>query len=29
MNIINATLRKTPGLFTVSCEGERIGATTL
>ena len=29
MNIINATLRKTPGLFTVSCEGERIGAITL
>ena len=29
MNIINATLRKTPGLYTVSCEGERISAITL
>ena len=28
MNIINATLRKTPGLYTVSCEGERISAIT-
>jgi len=28
MNIINATLRKTSGLFTVSCEGERISAIT-
>jgi len=29
MNIINATLRRTPGLYTVSCEGERISAITL
>lgn len=29
MNIINATLRKTTGLYTVSCEGERISAITL
>ena len=29
MNIINATLRKTSGLYTVRCEGERISAITL
>ena len=29
MNIINATLRKTPGLHTVTCEGDRISAITL
>ncbi|WP_249675210.1 cytosine deaminase [Pseudomonas abieticivorans] len=28
MKIINATLRKQTGLFTVTCEGERIGAIT-
>ena len=29
MKIINATLRKTPGLHTITCEGEQIAAITL
>ena len=29
MNIINATLRKTSGLHTVTCDGTRISAITL
>ena len=28
MKIINATLRKTPGLHTITCEGEQISAIT-
>ena len=28
MNIINAILRKTTGLYTVTCDGDRISAIT-